>query len=112
MQVNAFTPSRLLSEHYGPNSTIDFVSMDIEGGEFAVLCGAGHGIGIELMCACPHTRSDATSGGLAARPHCVFRCAVAQVWSLENWRTPRDLCGQPTSNCSGPAATSRATHLQ
>ena len=62
MQVNAFTPPRLLSEHYGPNSTIDFVSMDIEGGEFAVLCGAGHGIGIALMCACPHTRSDATSG--------------------------------------------------
>jgi len=37
VQVNAVTPSRLLSEHYAPNATIDFVSMDIEGGEFAVL---------------------------------------------------------------------------
>lgn len=89
VQVNAVTPSRLLSEHYAPNATIDFVSMDIEGGEFAVLRSwpwHRYCVNVRLP-----PRLDATSGGLAARPNCGFRCAVAQVWSLENWRTPRDL---------------------
>ena len=35
--VDATTPELLLAASFAPNATVDYVSMDIEGGELAVL---------------------------------------------------------------------------
>ena len=61
VRVKATTPALLLAETFAINSTIDFVSMDIEGGELAVLRAWPW----ELYC--------------------------VNAFSLENWRIPRDL---------------------
>ena len=61
VRVKATTPALLLAETFTINSTIDFVSMDIEGGELAVLRAWPW----ELYC--------------------------VNAFSLENWRIPRDL---------------------
>jgi FkbM family methyltransferase len=104
VQVNAVTPSRLLAEHYGPNATIDFVSMDIEGGEFAVLRSwpwHRYCVNVRLP---PHL--DATRAEVLRRGLTLFSCALWRRCGA--WRTgvPLVTCGRPTSNCSGPTATS------